>query len=71
MLDVLQELKFDKLVLDAIKVHKTSPTYIQTLDKLLSLLALVAGINQKVKINITTFIELWEMLGNNSSAAER
>lgn len=56
MLDYLNEIKVDRLVLDAVKFNRDQPEYLQVLEKLLQFLQLVLGISQRLKLNVGTFV---------------
>ena len=66
MLDFLNEIKVDRVILDSIKYHRTSPDYLVILEKFLYFLQIVFGISQRVKLNVGTFVEYWQFLRQNS-----
>jgi hypothetical protein len=68
MLDFLNEVHVDQVVLDAIKYHRQSYDYLLILDKLLHFLQLVLSISQRIKLNVSTFIEYWELLSLNATS---
>lgn len=66
MLEFLHEVKVDRVVLDAIAFHRGHPDYLLILEKLLHFLQVVLSISQRVKLNVGTFVEYWQLLRQNS-----
>lgn len=65
-MEYINKSKIDSLILETIKENKGSPKYIQLLEKLLHMLSIAVQNSQRIKLNIDTFIKLWEELVKNS-----
>jgi hypothetical protein len=72
ILDFLNEVYVEQVVFDAIKHHRQSHDYLLTFEKLLHFLQLVLSISQRIKLNLSIFIECRELLSQNpTSECER
>ena len=60
ILEFINKIKLDSIVLEAIKKNKDSPRYLIIMEKLLHMIATAVQNSQRVKLNIDTFIKIWE-----------